>query len=125
MEERGDHSDRAQQNRDIKAANENLELLRKELAESQTRLIQLRRQLADERMEQIQKTVRAVDPFWDKAEQRQAPTPERPAEPEPTAKQPEPSRLPPRRPHQPQNAWSKSRRSSVPSIPSGTKPNSA
>ena len=51
MEDRGNPSDRAQQNRDIKAANKMMDRLKKELAESQTRLIQLRRQRSGERME--------------------------------------------------------------------------
>ncbi len=96
MEDRGSPSDRAQQNRDIKAANKMMDRLKKELAESQTRLIQLRRQRSGERMEEIQKTVRAADAIWEKAEQRQAPTPEPPPEPPPPVKQPEPS--PPRTP---------------------------
>jgi hypothetical protein len=91
MEDRGIRTDRGDQNRKAKAGNDNLALLKRELADSQTRLIQLRRQLADERMEQIKKTFRPADAIWDKAEQRQAATPERSAEPEPSG-------LPPRRP---------------------------
>jgi ATP-dependent exoDNAse (exonuclease V) alpha subunit len=91
MDERGDRSDRAHQNRDIKADNDNLALLQKEVAESETRLIQLRRQLASERLAQIQNTVRAADAVWTKAEQRDAPEPDPPPAPEPSAptKQPE------------------------------------
>jgi hypothetical protein len=102
MEERGDVSDRAQKNRDIKATNDNIELLKKELAESDKRLAELKQQLVAERTEQIQQTVRAVDAAYDKAEQggRQAPVPERPPKPEPPAlaKQPEPRAPAPRRP---------------------------
>ena len=46
MEERGDVSDRAQQNRDIKATNDNLAQLKNELADSEKRLAELKRQLA-------------------------------------------------------------------------------
>lgn len=74
MDERGDRSDRAHQNRDIKADNDNMALLKNELTESETRLVQLRRQLASERMEHIQKTIRAADAVWEKAEQRPAET---------------------------------------------------
>jgi hypothetical protein len=85
MDHRGVFSDRAQQNRDIKAINDNLEELKNELAESEQRLAGLRRQLAAERMEQIQKTVRHADAVWERAEERlrQLPRPEPPPEPEP------------------------------------------
>ena len=76
MEQRGSPSDRAQKNRDTKAANDNMDALKKELADSEKRLAELRRQLAAERMERIQKTVRAADAVWEQAEQRQAPVPQ-------------------------------------------------
>src|ERR1039458_4769949 len=76
IEHRGKNSDRAQKNRDTKAANDNMDALKKELADSEKRLAELRRQLAAERMEQIQKTVRAADPGWEQAEKRQAPVPQ-------------------------------------------------
>jgi len=94
MERQGTPSDRAKRNRDIKATNDNLAFAKIELAESQKRLAELRRQLAAERMEEIQKTVRAVDAAWDKTEP--APAPERPAEP--PVQQPAPPRIPPLRP---------------------------
>jgi hypothetical protein len=72
MERRGIDSDRGNQNRRIKAANDDLALLKKELTESEKRLAELRRQLAAERMEQIQNTVRTADTVWEKVEQRQA-----------------------------------------------------
>jgi hypothetical protein len=100
MEQRGDVSDRAQQNRDIKAVNDNLAKAKKELAESEKRLADLRRQQVAERMERIQKVARAANALWQKAEQRwgQPSTPERAPEPEPPAKQPEPPAATPRRP---------------------------
>jgi hypothetical protein len=85
IEHRGQASDRAQKNRDIKAINDNIELLKQELAESEKRLAELRQQQTAERMEQIQKTVRAVDAFWTGAEQPESQAP--PAEPQ--AKQPQ------------------------------------
>jgi len=92
MEDQGKHTDRGDQNRQIKNANDNLALLEKELAASDKRIAELRRQLAAERMAEIQKTVRAVDAAYEKAEHPQAPAPQRPPEPEPPApaKQPEP-----------------------------------
>jgi ATP-dependent exoDNAse (exonuclease V) alpha subunit len=100
IEERGNHSDRAQMNRDIKADNDNLALVENEIAESEKRLGELRRQLAAERMEQIQKIVRAADAVWTKAEQQHPPEPDPPPAPEPPAptKQPEPSSGSPRQP---------------------------
>ena len=94
MDERGEPSDRAQQNRDIKADNDNLALLKKELADSEKRLAELRQQLAAERIEQIQKTVKAADAFWNKDEGRWPPAPERPPEPPapPTPPEPQPPR---------------------------------
>jgi len=100
MEQRGKPSDRARVYRNIEAANENLVLLKKELAASEKRIAELRRQLASERMDQIQKTVRATQGV---PEQPQAP--ERPKEPETPApaKQPEPPEPKPRR-HRPSAA---------------------
>jgi len=89
MEQHGMTSDRAQRNRDITAANDNLADLQNELAESEKRLAELKKQLVAERMEQIQKTVRAVNAAYENAEEPQAPAKERPQEPEPPAKQPE------------------------------------
>jgi hypothetical protein len=85
MEERGETSDRAQQNRDINAANDNMALLKTELAESEKRLAEFKRQLAAERSEQIQNTVRAAKDFWEKPEGSwpPAPEPEPPAPPPP------------------------------------------
>lgn len=96
MDQRGVTSDRVQQNRDIKTANDNMALLKKELADSENRLAELRREQVAERMEQIQKTVRAADAVWEKAEQRPTPAPE-PEPPAAPAKQPEPTTPPPRR----------------------------
>ena len=76
IEHRGKNSDRAQKNRDIEAANDNMADLKKELAGIEERLAELKRQLAAERMEQIQKTVRAADAVWEQAEQRHAPAPQ-------------------------------------------------
>src|ERR1017187_6110081 len=73
IEHRGKNSDRAQKNRDIEVANDNMADLKKELAGIEERLAELKLQLAAERMEQIQKTVRAADAVWEQAEQRQAP----------------------------------------------------
>jgi MobA/MobL family protein len=100
MEERGDVSDRAQKNRDIKAVNDNLAKAKKELAESEKRLADLKRQQVAERMERIQKFARAAHVLWQKAEQRwgQPTTAERTPEPELPAKQPEPPAATPRRP---------------------------
>ncbi len=76
MERRGIDTDRGHQNRRIKAANDDLALLKKELTESEKRLAELRQQLAAGRMEQIQNTVRAADDVWQKAEARRPPEPE-------------------------------------------------
>ena len=95
MQRRGTSHDRFRQNRDIKAANDEMALLKTELVESQKRLSGLRRQLAAEQIEQIQKTVRHADAIWEESERRWPPPPEPPApatEPEPTAP------TPPRRP---------------------------
>jgi hypothetical protein len=81
MERRGIDTDRGDQNRRIKAANDDLALLKSKLTESEKRLAELKQQLADERAEQIQKTVWAADAVWQKAEARWPPTPE----PEPPA----------------------------------------
>jgi len=89
MERRGVPSDRAQQNRDIKTANDNLELAKKELAESEQRLAGLRKQRAAERMEEIQKTVQHADAVWKKFEARW-PDPEPPPEPPPPAQPSQP-----------------------------------
>ena len=72
IEKRGDQSDRAQQNRDIKNANDEMELLEKELAETEKRIAELKAQLAGERMGRIQNTVSAADAVWKDAEQRLA-----------------------------------------------------
>jgi hypothetical protein len=72
MERRGIKTDRGDQNRRIKTSNDNLALAKKELAESEKHLAELKQQLAAERMEQIQKTVRAADAVWENAERRQA-----------------------------------------------------
>jgi hypothetical protein len=92
MERRGINTDRGDQNRRIKATNDNMADLQDELAESENRLAELKKQLVAERMEQIQKTVRAVNAAYENVEQPQAPAKERPQEPEPPeppAKQPE------------------------------------
>lgn len=92
MDDRGDHSDRAQKNRDIEAVNDNLELLKNQLTESEKRLAELRQQLAAERMEQIQDTVSAADEIWKKSEARWPPTPEQ--EPPTPARQVQPQGAP-------------------------------
>jgi len=81
MEQRGKPSDRARQYRNIEAANDDLALAKKELRASEKRLVELKRQLAAERVEKIQKTVRAVKGIREKPEQTEAPTTERSAEP--------------------------------------------
>jgi uncharacterized coiled-coil protein SlyX len=95
MEDQGKRTDRGDMNREIKADNDNLALLEKELAESEKRIAELRRQLATERMEEIQKTVRHADAVWERAaeRQRQASTPEPPPEPEPPDPTPNRPRL--------------------------------
>jgi archaellum component FlaC len=89
MEQHGMTSERAQRNRDITTANDNLADLQNELAESEKRIAELKKQLVAERMEQIQKTVRAVNAAYENAEQPQAPAKERPQEPDLPARQPE------------------------------------
>jgi len=74
MEQRGITTDRGDQNRRVKSANDNMAALKKELSGIEERLAELKRQLAAERMEQIQKTVSAADAVWEQAEQRHAPT---------------------------------------------------
>src|ERR1022692_610811 len=76
IEHRGKNSDRAQKNRDIEAANDNMADLKKELAGIEERMAELKRQLVAERIEQIQKTVRAADAVWEQAEQRHATVPQ-------------------------------------------------
>ena len=73
MENTGRTSDRARKNREIKSDNDDIDLLRKELAESEKRLAEFKRQLAAERMEQ--KTARRADAFGDGAGKSQAPEP--------------------------------------------------
>lgn len=93
MERRGIPTDRGDENRRIKEANDNLALFKKELAESEQRLAELKRQLAAERMERIEKIVGAAKIFWERAERLQA-NPQGPAkEPEPPG--PKPRRLRP------------------------------
>ena len=70
MEDRGIRTDLGDENRRIKARNDNMALLKKELAESEERLTDLKRQLVAERMEQIEKSVQAADALWNKAEER-------------------------------------------------------
>ena len=91
LEDAGIHTDRGDQNRRAKAGNDNLALLKKDLADSEQRLAELKQQLLAERMEQIQKTFRAADAVW----KRDTPGPDQP--PEPPAKQPEPRAPPPPR----------------------------
>jgi len=83
MEDQGIHSDRGDENRRIKEANDNLALLKKELAESERRLAELRREQLAERMERIEKIVRAANAVWERAERLQANPQERPKEQEP------------------------------------------
>jgi hypothetical protein len=92
MEKRGRPSDRARQNRDIKAANDDMALLNSELADSEKRLAELKQQLAAERMEQIQNTVRRADAVWENAEQGQAPT--QPLQPQDASHYPDTSKPP-------------------------------
>jgi hypothetical protein len=89
MEDQGIHTDRGDYNRRVKANNDNLALAKKDLADCEKRLAELRRQYAAEQMEQIQKTVKAAEAFWNKPEGR-PPAPERPPEPEPPAPPPPP-----------------------------------
>ena len=93
MEQRGKPSDRARVYRNIEAANDDMALLKRELRASEKRLIELKRQLGTERMNQIQKTVRAVKGIREKPERPEGPAPE----PEPSATQPEPPDRTPRR----------------------------
>lgn len=99
MERRGITTDRGDQNRRIKATNDNLALAKKELAGSEQRLAELRNQLAAEQMEQIRKTVRAADAVWEKVEQAGTPGPDAPPEPPqgepPSAAQPLQPQAPP------------------------------
>jgi hypothetical protein len=88
MERRGINTDRGEQNRRIKAENDNFALAKEELAESEKRLAELKQQLAAERMEQIEKTVRAVKGIPQKPQQSDTPAPELPLEPEPPARRP-------------------------------------
>jgi hypothetical protein len=81
MEDMGIRTDRGDQNRRIKSNNDNLNLAKKDLADCEKRLAALRRRAAAERMEQIQKIVRAVKGIREKPEERQAPTQRRPSEP--------------------------------------------
>jgi hypothetical protein len=83
MEQHGATSDRAQRNRDTKAANDNMADLQNELAESEKRLAELKKQLVAERMEQIQKTVSKADAVWKEAEGRWPPAPEPPVPAQP------------------------------------------
>jgi len=81
MERRGVKTDRGDQNRKIKNANDNIDLLKKELAKSEKQLAELKQQQAAERAERregIQRTVRAADAVWEKPEPRQMPPPEPP-----------------------------------------------
>jgi hypothetical protein len=85
MERRGIPTDKGEQNRQIKASNDNIDLLKNELAGIEERLAELKQQQAAERagrMQRIQKTVRAADAIWEQAEPRQA---QPPPEPEPPA----------------------------------------
>ena len=91
MEDKGIRTDRGDQNRRIKSNNDNLKLAKKDLADCEKRLAALRQRAAAERMEEIQKTVRAVKGIREKPEQRPSPARKRPPESEP------PDR-PPRRP---------------------------
>ena len=111
MEDQGIRTDRGDQNRRIKAANDDMALAKKELAESEKRLAELKRQLAAERMEQIEKSVQAADAFWNKAEGRWPPTPERPPEPPDPDQPPEPKPPEPEPPPPP-----------TPPVPSGPAP---
>jgi len=81
MEDKGIRTDRGDLNRRIKSNNDNLKLAKKDLADCEKRLAALRQRSAAERMERIQKTVRAVRGIREKPEERQAPTQERPSEP--------------------------------------------
>ena len=99
MEDQGIHTDRGDQNRRIKAGNDNMALLQKDLAESEKRLAELQKQLVAERAEQIQKTVQAADAVWKKTEERwprppEPPAPDHPPEPEPPEPEP-PAPIPP------------------------------
>jgi hypothetical protein len=85
MERRGIDTDRGDQNREIKNANDNIDLLKKELAGIEERLAELKRQQAAEMAERMQrslKTVRAVNAAWEPGAPRQAPASERAPEPE-------------------------------------------
>ena len=76
LEDQGIPTDRGDQNRRIKSNNDNLDLAKKDLADSEKRLAALRRRFAAERMEQIQKTFRAADSVWKKGlDKRDTPGP--------------------------------------------------
>jgi hypothetical protein len=83
MEDKGIRTDRGDQNRRIKSNNDNLKLAKKDLADCEKRLAALRQRAAAERMEEIQKTVRAVKGIREKPEQRPSPTRQRSPEPQP------------------------------------------
>jgi len=91
LEDQGIHTDRGDENRRIKAANDNLALLKNELAQSEQRIAELKQQLTAERMEEIQKTVRAVSAAGSarkKDEEGSPLPPERAPEPQPPAQAP-------------------------------------
>lgn len=89
LEDAGIHTDRGDQNRRIKSANQNLALAKADLANSEKRLAALKQRFAAERMEEIKRTFQAADAVWTREEQ--APAQQRPPKPGP----PEPT--PPRR----------------------------
>jgi hypothetical protein len=105
LEDQGIRTDRGDQNRRIKSNNDNLNLAKKDLADSEKRLAALRRRFAAEQMEQIQKTVSAADTLWKKGlDQPDTPSPpdrppeQKPPEPEPSAPAKQPERRAPTSP---------------------------
>ncbi len=81
MEDQGIRTDLGDRNRRIKSNNHNLNLAKKDLADSEKRLAALKRRFAAERVEQIRKAARHADAVWEKSE---APPPTTP-EPEPAS----------------------------------------
>jgi len=86
LEDAGIPTDRGDQNRRIKSNNDNLNLAKQDLADSEKRLAALKQRFAAERMEQIKRTFRVADSIWN----RDTPGPDHPPEPQPPARQPEP-----------------------------------
>ena len=95
LEDQGVPTDRGDQNRRIKSANHNLALAKEDLANSEKRLAALKQRFAAERMEEIQKIVRAVREVDTvrKKDEGSLPLPREPEPPAPPTPTPRRSRL--------------------------------